>query len=107
LLFPALHTPRFVWECKDNDSFWLSKFKAKNFKNSEIPFGDSNEPFSVTGCKDTLGIWNQQKIFSSLYRFPHPFDLGVQKYLGKWAVGNSALILFVAIRFGLPRPREA
>jgi hypothetical protein len=35
--------------------------------------------------------------------FPRPFDLGVQKYLGKQAIDNGDLILFVMSGFVLLR----
>jgi hypothetical protein len=53
--------PVLFWECKVNAFFWFSKFEAKKFQNSKLLFGDSDEPFSVTGCKGTLKRWDYQE----------------------------------------------
>jgi hypothetical protein len=58
LLLSTLHMPCFIWECKGNTFFGISKFEEKKFYFSYYSFGDSNEPFYVTGCKGMLRIWD-------------------------------------------------
>ena len=79
----------------------FASLKQKSLFFADFLISVSDEPLFKRGAKVRLGFLSLQNnlknyFFYFLFDCPCPFDLGVQKYLGKTFIGNTQFILFLA-----------